>query len=229
MLVPVPIPTRGRRGRGQHPYARAPIRADCSPKTAARPRNRRPAVRLVNASSIRLGSGNLRAKFGASVASERAARQLMVHAAGELGDVSEAQAPLRRFGELLRLEKPRRQPDGVERRPEPVLWMGVVGPALGRHRARRGPAEDDLKARPQHVGQHMAGSLTLCHPSNRLVVSPDLRILAQDPVDRLEHRPHARFRRRALDDHDQFRLVRRRAHEPPRAVLDRDSHAVDGD
>src|SRR5260370_24335012 len=65
--------------------------------------------------------------------------------------------------------------------------------------------------------------------SDGLVVSPDLGVLAQHSVDRLEHLAHAVFRHRALDDDDQLRLVGRCADEPPGAVLDRHANAIDGD
>ena len=106
---------------------------------------------------LRFRGFDLCLELGARVASERASRQLLVHAAGELGDVGEAQAPLRHFPILFRPQQSRRQPDRVEGRPEPVLRMRVIGPALRGHRSRRGAAEDDPKPRPQHVGQHMAG------------------------------------------------------------------------
>src|SRR5271165_3730188 len=75
-------------------------------------------------------------------------------------------------------------------------------------------------------GSTWPGRLT--SPSNRLIVGPDFGVFAQDRVDRLEHRAHARFRNWALDDDDELWLVGGRAHEPPGAVLDSDPDAVDG-
>jgi hypothetical protein len=102
-------------------------------------------------------------------------------------------------------------------------------PAAGRGLRLRDDYETGSETGPHKVWQHRNPARSLRHPSDRLVVGPDLGVLAQDPVDRVEHRPHARFRRRALDDDHEFRLVRRRAHEPPGAILDRDPDAIDSD
>ena len=80
------------------------MRSGCSPKPAARPRYRRPAVRLVNASH----SGSAAVIFALSAAQasrpKRAGRQFAIHAAHVLGDVGQAQAPLRQFGIVFRPE-----------------------------------------------------------------------------------------------------------------------------
>ena len=52
---------------------------------------------------------------------------------------------------------------------------------------------------------------------------------AQHRIHRLEHVAHPRLADRALDHHNQFRLVGRCPHQTPAAILDRDAHAVDGD
>jgi hypothetical protein len=105
----------------------------------------------------------------------------------------------------------------------------VHTPAAGRGLRLRDDYKTGSETGPHKVWQHWNPARSLRHPSDRLVVGPDLGVLAQDPVDRVEHRPHARFRRRALDDDHEFRLVRRRAHEPPGAILDRDPDAIDSD
>ena len=64
---------------------------------------------------------------------------------------------------------------------------------------------------------------------DRLIIGADLRMLAQDRIDRLEHLAHPRFRHRAFDDDDKFRLVGGGAHEAPGAVFGHDAHAIDGD
>ena len=66
-----------------------------------------------------------------------------------------AQAPLGQFGIFLRPQQSGSEPDGVKRRPEPVLRMGVIGAPRRRDSSRRGAAEDNSKAWPQQVRQHM--------------------------------------------------------------------------
>src|SRR5258708_15689633 len=66
-------------------------------------------------------------------------------------------------------------------------------------------------------------------PSNLLIIFADLGVGAQHRIHRLEHVAHPRFADRALDHDNQFRLVGRRPHQTPAAILDRDANAIDGD
>src|SRR5260370_39590885 len=65
--------------------------------------------------------------------------------------------------------------------------------------------------------------------SNRLIVFAHVLVRADDGVHRLGHVAHAGLGDRALDHDHQFRLVRRRTHEGPSAVLYRHAHTVDSD
>jgi len=82
--------------------------------------------------------------------------QLVVGAELGLVEIGEAEAMAQQLGKALRRETLRRQPDGMQRRPEGVAGVGIVGPRLERHGAGRGAAEHQVEARCQHVGQQMA-------------------------------------------------------------------------
>src|SRR5208337_2356265 len=84
-------------------------------------------------------------------------RQLPVHAAHMLGDVGEAETPLRQLEIVFGPDKLGRQADRVENAPELVLRMGVIGAARGRHRSRRRAAEDYPEAGRQDIRQDMHG------------------------------------------------------------------------
>jgi hypothetical protein len=86
-------------------------------------------------------------------------------------------------------------------RPQSLYFGGWAGLRL------RDDYETGSETGPHKVWQHRNPARSLRHPLDRLVVGPDLEVLAQDPVDRVEHRPHTCFRRRALDDDHEFRLV----------------------
>ena len=139
------------------------MRSRCSPKPAARPKIAPPGGEAGEGEPIRLGGCDLRRERRAGVAAERARGKFAVHAAHVLGEIGQAQAPSRQFGIVLRTQQSRREPDSVKRRPEPVLWMGVIGAAPGRDSARRRAAEDDAKARLEHVGQHVRKPARIVH------------------------------------------------------------------
>src|SRR5260221_5081061 len=65
--------------------------------------------------------------------------------------------------------------------------------------------------------------------SNRLIVFAHVLVRADDGVHRLEHVAHAGLGDRALDHDHQLRLVRRRTHDGPSAVLYRHAHTVDSE
>jgi hypothetical protein len=87
--------------------------------------------------------------FGA----QRVLGQLVVHAEGEFGDVGEADVQGVQQRIILRREEARRQADRVQRLPELVLAMGIIGPCQRRFAASRRAAEDQLQARTQLLRQ----------------------------------------------------------------------------
>ena len=138
-------------GDGKTQRRVAPIRAPLSPKTAPRPRKRRPAARLVNARTAGWKASIFALRFGLRFSPQRPRRQLPVHAAHGLGEVGEAEAEGEQGGEFGGRDQSRCETDREERAPEFVLRMGVVGPLARRRRPRGGAAEDDCETRRQHV------------------------------------------------------------------------------
>ncbi len=108
-------------------------------------------------------------------------------------------------------------PRRARRPPVPPPPLGI---SASRERRRRAHS-----ARPRNICTSDRGEAGL----DLLVVLADFGIFLQMRIDLVEHRAHPRFRHRAFAHHDQLRLVRGRAHQPPGAVLQGDAHAVDGD
>ena len=129
------------------------MRSPLSPKPAPRPSQRRPAARLVKARSFGWASMIFSVSADARRDAKRPARQFVVHAADVLREIGETDPEPRQHAIFVRAQEPRRQPDAVQRPPELVLRMRIIGAALRRHGPRRRAAEDDLQARLEDVGQ----------------------------------------------------------------------------
>ena len=79
----------------------------------------------------------------------------MVHARGELGDVGQADAECVKRLILFWRDQARRQPDLVQRAPEFVLGMGVIGSLQRRLPPGGGAAEHQVQPGPEPFRQHM--------------------------------------------------------------------------
>src|SRR6185437_1942511 len=88
-------------------------------------------------------------------ASQTVFGQLMVHAIGIFGDVSEPDPQLPEPGIFPGLEQARRQPYLVQGAPELVLPVGVIGFLQSRLAPGGGTAKDQLEAPFQAIRQNM--------------------------------------------------------------------------
>ena len=96
-----PVPAGGRRGRRQEPEAgwadALPLLAEAGGVAQVSP----PGGEAREREPVRLGGCDLRPESRAGFAPKRAGRQFAIHAAHMLGEVGQAQAPLRQFGIVL--------------------------------------------------------------------------------------------------------------------------------
>jgi hypothetical protein len=75
-----------------------------------------------------------------------------------LAQIGQADAEIEQGGKFVRREQARRQADRVQRRPEFVLLVRVIGLRPGRDMPGRGTTENEIKIRTQQVRQNRRGS-----------------------------------------------------------------------
>ena len=95
-----------------------------------------------------------RPQGGHRFTTQAALGKLVIHAEMEFGDVGETDAVFPQQGIILGREQPRRQAHLMQRAPEFVLAVGVIGFLQGRLRAGTGPAKDQPQTGLQPVGQN---------------------------------------------------------------------------
>src|SRR5580692_10183819 len=93
--VALPVPTRGWRWRRQEPEAGSADALGLLAEASGAAEIAAPGIEAREREPLRLGGYDLRLERGAGLTAQRASRQLAIHAAHVLGDIGQAQAPLR--------------------------------------------------------------------------------------------------------------------------------------
>ena len=141
------------RGQDEHPCLAQPFLLLA--RHGAQAHHLAPGIEAGERQDAWLGLGDARPQRLRRRAAQRIPGQLMIHAIDMLGDVGEADAMLPQHFIFVWGEQARRQADRVQRGPELVLAMRIVGLLQGRDPARRRAAEHQLESRFQPVGKNV--------------------------------------------------------------------------